>query len=468
MIAKWPQTGCVVMAELIWTVERVVEATGAELVGEAAGPLSEISTDSRTIRPGALFVALRGERFDGHDFLDRAWTAGAGAALVERQVTPPVGRAVLRVDDTLRAYGDLARWWRARHDVLVIAVTGSTGKTSTKELIAGVVTRRLRTVASRSSFNNEIGLPATLLGLSAGDEAAVLEIAMRGPGEIAYLASIARPDVGVITNVGHSHLGRLGSREAIAAAKGELLEYLGDGGTAVLNADDPLVVEQSRRHRGRVLWYGFGPAADVRADELVLSGLAGSRFTLVMPGSRAPAHLRLPGRHMVQNALAAAAVGFAAGLDADTVAAGLAARAALPQRQEVATLANGARVINDSYNAAPDSVRAALAVLLDEPAQRRVACLGDMLEIGEQAVDEHRALGRDAAGVVDLLIGVGELGAEIAAAAESAGVEVHRAADADEAGRLLSELLRPGDLVLLKASRAVALERALSHLERRS
>ncbi|MBI2302568.1 MAG: UDP-N-acetylmuramoyl-tripeptide--D-alanyl-D-alanine ligase [Armatimonadetes bacterium] len=455
------------MAEAAWTAGWAAEATGAELSGAEATPFMSIVTDSREVRPGALFVALRGERLDGHQFVPAAFEAGAAGALCDRPVEAPSGRAVLRVADTVRAYGDLGREWRRRFDPLTVAVTGSCGKSSTKELIGEVLAVKLRTLRSRGNYNNEIGLPATLLELRAEHEALVVELAMRGAGQIDYLASLALPQVGVITNIGSSHAELLGSRAAVAAAKGELLERLGPDGVAVLNADDLHLPAQAARHRGRTLWYGFGPAADIRAVDVVSKGLRGSTFRLILPRAQVQVELPLPGRHMLANALAAAAVGLTAGLSAAEIARGLAQAANLPLRLEVVTLANGARLINDAYNAAPDSVRAALEVLAGEPAARRVAVLGDMLELGESTQVEHLAVGAEAGRVVDVLVAVGELGAQFAVAARDAGcAEVHEVADAEAAGALLSSLLRAGDLALLKASRRIGLERALEPLEK--
>jgi len=436
--------------------------------------LTGIVTDSRAVEAGSLFVALRGEHHDGHDYLDAAWAAGAAAVLVDRDTAAPAGRAVLAVRDTLLAYGELGAWWRRRFPRLrMVNITGSLGKTSTKALCAGVLASRFDTLASAASYNNEIGVPATLLRITPETEAAVLEVGMRGPGQIAYLARLTQPEVGVITNIGHSHLGMpgLGSRQAIAAAKGELLDELGPDGTAVLNADDEHLSTVARRHSGRVVWYGLGrghePPAEVRADAVVTEGLSGSHFRLVVGTESVEARLRIAGEHMVSNALAAAAVGHALGLSIAEIAAGLDTVRALPARGEVLTLASGARLINDCYNAAPESVRAALAVMKSEPVDgRRIAVLGGMLELGDVTEAEHVRLGRDAAQVVDVLVAVGELGVPIAAGAQAAGrAQVVTLADPRAAGEWLASQPRRGDLVLLKASRAVYLEEALQGLE---
>lgn len=456
------------MVDSGWTATSVATATGAGLYGPEPTEFRAIVTDSRKVREGDLFIALAGETFDGHDFVDAALKAGAAGVMVSRDVPAAAEHVVLQVPDTLLAYGDLGRAWRRRYDPLVVGITGSTGKSSTKQIVATVLRERFETLASEGSFNNEVGLPATLLQLERRHEAVVLELAMRGEGQIDYLARIAEPSIGVITNIGVSHLELLGSREAVARAKGELLDHLGADGTAVLNADDPYLPSQASRHGGRTIWYGFARQAEVRAEEVELQGLSGSRFRLATPRGAALVRLPLPGRHMVSNALAAAAVGVAVGLSVKQIAAGLEACRTLPLRLEVVQLDRGATVINDSYNAAPDSVRAALQVLASEPTRgRRIACLGDMLELGQTSATEHLRIGHEAAEAADLVIAVGELGAGIGVGARDAGAEVRTVADADAAGTLLAELLREGDLVLLKASRAVGLDRALATLERR-
>lgn len=445
------------------TTEIVASATGARYAGPPL-TLTGVGTDTRTLTPGSLFVALPGERFDGHAFLAQAHAAGAVAALVQRPTEAPAGLALLTVDDTLVAYGQVAGWWRRQFNPLAVGITGSLGKTSTKELTAGVLSQGFCVLKNAKSFNNEVGLPATLLSLTDAHGALVVEMGMRGPGEIAALAALAQPAFGVITNIGHSHLGRLGSRQAIAAAKGELLDALGTDGLAILNADDAHLPGLAARHRGRTLWFGLR-GGDVRALDVRPAGLSGTRFELQLPDGRASVSLPIGGTHMVSNALAAAAVGHAAGLTPAAIAAGLAQPPQLEGRLQLLTLANGARVIHDAYNAAPESVRAGLGLLAAEPTSgRRIAVLAGMLELGDVTEAEHLRLGADAAPLVDLLVGVGDLGALIVDGAGTA-VASERVADGAAAGALLARLLRPGDLVLLKGSRAFALESALEALE---
>ncbi|MBI5832108.1 MAG: UDP-N-acetylmuramoyl-tripeptide--D-alanyl-D-alanine ligase [Armatimonadetes bacterium] len=452
---------------MIGTTAQLAEQIGAELIGAGDIGIERAITDSRLAGPGALFVALAGERFDGHDFVEQAWAAGASAVLASRPVACRTGGAVLVVEDTLLAFGRLGAAWREHFaDLLMVAITGSLGKTSSKELTWQVLSQRGATLRSASSFNNEIGVPTTLLNLTSAHWAAVQEMGMRGLGQIAYLAAMVRPSIGVITNIGHSHLGVLGSRQAIAQAKGELLDALGPDGIAVLNADDDHLPGVSKRHDGRIVWYGQSRGAEVRAEAVQVLGLAGTRFDLCLPDERVAIEAPIVGAHMVSNALAAAAVGHAAGLSAAEIAAGLSLVPDLKLRGELVRLANGARVINDAYNAAPESVRAALAVLAAEPTTgRRIAVLGGIAELGDTTTVEHMRLGRDAAGLVDIMVGVGPEGAEIVSGAERGAARTVVVEDVEAAGAWLAATLRAGDLALLKASRAYGLERALDGLE---
>lgn len=452
---------------MIGSAARLAEQAQARLLGSGELLIDRVVTDSRQAGPGALFVALAGERFDGHDFLEQVWAAGCRAALVGREVARPADAALLLADDPLAAFGRIGAAWRAGFpELLMTAITGSLGKTSTKELTWQVLSQRGPTLRNQNSFNNEIGVPTTLLGLTAEHWAAVQEMGMRGLGQIEYLAGLVRPSIGVITNIGHSHLGILGSRQAIARAKGELLEALGADGIAVLNADDAHLPGVAKRHSGRTVWYGAAPSAEVRAEAVVVNGLSGTRFDLVLPAERISIEAPIIGAHMVSNALAAAAVGYAAGLSAEQIAAGLALVPDLKLRGELVRLACGARLINDAYNAAPESVRAALAVLAAEPTDgRRIAVLGGIAELGETTTVEHLRLGRDAADLVDVLVGVGPEGAEIVAGGDQGRARGVVVDDVAAAGAWLAANLRAGDLALLKASRAYGLERALDGLE---
>jgi UDP-N-acetylmuramoyl-tripeptide--D-alanyl-D-alanine ligase len=430
----------------------VTGGTGDEVVTGAA-------IDSRRVAAGDLFVALPGERGDGHDHAAAAVAAGATGVLAARAVGVP---AVV-VADPAAALATLACHEAARLPAKVVGITGSTGKTSTKDLVAQVLERAGRTVAAVGSFNNELGLPLTVLRADADTEYLVLEMSARGAGHIAWLCEVAPPDVGVVLNVGVAHLGEFGSREAIAAAKSELVAALPADGLAVLNAADPLVM--AMRTSARVVTFN----GDYRAEDVTLDALGRSAFTLVTPDGEAPVRMGLVGEHHVGNALAAAAVGAWAGMAVGEVAAALSAAAPRSRwRMEVRETADGVTVINDAYNANPDSMRAALKALAAAGrgaggAARTFAVLGEMAELGDAAWDAHDEIGRLCVRLdVSRLIVVGANAKGIHAGATLEGSWGEEAAfvdDTDAALRLLRAELRPGDVVLVKASRAAALER---------
>ncbi|HEU0236540.1 MAG TPA: UDP-N-acetylmuramoyl-tripeptide--D-alanyl-D-alanine ligase [Candidatus Limnocylindrales bacterium] len=444
------------------TADDLARLTGGRLLRRSDRQIRGGAVDSRDVAPGQLFVALPGEHTDGHRFLGEAVARGAAALLVTREpdgLDEQADVTVVRVPDGLAALWAVGAGWRARFTPLVVGVTGSIAKTSTKEAVAAVLARRFRTLRSEGNRNNEIGLPLTLLELDAAHEAAVLEMGMYTGGEIADLARIARPQIGVVTAVQPVHLSRIGSIEAIERAKAELVEALPADGTAVLNADDPRVRAMAGRTDARVVTYGFTPDADVTADDVASAGLAGMRFTLRTARGSTPVAIPTLGRLAVHNALAAAAVGLAAGMSVHDIAAGLADGWAAPHRSEVIRL-SGVTIVDDSYNASPASVAAALE-LLSGLAGRRVAVLGEMLELGEGHEAGHRAVGAEAASVADLLVVVGRPAAGIAAAAREHGLDPGRVievADRDAARDALVPRLRDGDVVLVKASRGSALD----------
>jgi UDP-N-acetylmuramoyl-tripeptide--D-alanyl-D-alanine ligase len=447
----------------------IAEITGGTLDGAppdavAGGP---VVIDSRAVEPGALFAAFKGEHADGHDFAGAALAAGAAAVLAQR----PVGGPAVLVDDVKEALGRLAGGVLARlPDTTVVAVTGSAGKTSTKDLIAQLVGRAGPTVWPPGSFNNEIGLPLTVLRADARTRHLVLEMGARGIGHIAYLTRIARPDVGVVLNVGTAHMGEFGGREAIAKAKGEMVEALRPGGTAVLNADDPLVSAMASRTVGEVVTFGRSDGATVRAVDETLDEQGRARFTLVTPEGSAPVALRLYGSHAVANALAAAAAARAAGLPADEIAAGLsAAEPASRWRMEVTERADGVTVVNDAYNANPDSTRAAIDVLAHMARGRRAyAVLGEMAELGGSSAAEHARIGRHAArSGLDGLVVVGANAAAMAEGAAEVASWTGECVQVDDVGAAvaaLSERLAPRDVVLVKGSRVAGLERVAEAL----
>lgn len=452
---------------------QVVAWTGGVLLrGDEELLLTSVSTDSRTLAEGACFIPLIGERFDGHDFLEEAVTKGAQAVLVqEGRPWSHLPVAVAAVRDTRRALVDLARGYRMQFDLPVVAVTGSNGKTTTKEMIAAILGRSRPVLATEKNYNNEIGLSHTLFKLERSHRAAVVEMGMRGRGEIALLASVARPNVGVVTNVGPVHVERLGSVDAVAEAKAELVEALGPDGWAVLNADDPKVGAMAARSAARVVTFGLSEGADVRAEEVRLDGEGKACFVLCSAGGAAVVQLGIPGRHSVMNALAAAAAALALGAGLEDVASGLAEAEGGEMRMEMVRLGAGIRLLNDAYNASPLSMRAALDTLAALEAERKVAVLGDMLELGKFSAEAHREAGRRAAAAgVELLITVGKQARETAAGAVEAGLDQERVLGcetAEEAAEECAARVRPNDLVLLKGSRGVRLERVAEALLRR-
>ena len=433
-----------------------------------------VVADSRTVTPGALFVALAGERTDGHDHAAAAVADGAVAVLAGRDLPVP---AVV-VEDPLTALGRLTRAVIDRlPELTVVGVTGSSGKTSTKDLLAAVLSAAGPTVAPVGSFNNELGLPLTALRCDPGTRFLVAEMGARGPGHIRYLCGITPPRIGVVLNVGAAHAGVFGSIAATAAAKGELPAALGAGGVAVLNADDPAVRRMAVGAGARTVLFGESGSAQVRALDVRLDPMARPTFRLVTPDGEAEVSLQLHGEHHVSNALAAAAVGLAAGLDLDQVAGRLgAATAASRWRMEVTARPDGVVVVNDAYNANPDSVRAALKALVamgrggdGREGARTWAVLGEMAELGDTADTEHDAIGRLAVRLdVSHLVAVGEgpprMTHQGAAQEGSWADEAAWVPDPDAAFELLAPRLRPGDVVLVKASRSVGLDALAARL----
>jgi len=420
--------------------------------------------DSRECARGDLFVALRGERTDGQLHAGDAVERGARGLLVrEMPAGLPEDVAVFVVDDTLAALQRLAAGRRDRRHAKVIGITGSVGKTTTKEITAAVLGARYPVLKNEANYNNEIGLPLTLLKLTHKHRRAVLEMGMYAQGEIRTLCEIARPEMGVVTNIGPSHLERLGSLEAIAAAKAELPESLPPQGFAIFNADDPLVLAMADRTRAHPLTYGTSGVADVRASDVESRGLDGVGFRLHWRGDSVAVKTKLPGRHIVSNTLAAAAVALADGMPLRDVAGAL-GKARVPLRLQVHRGRGGCTILDDTYNASPASMAAALDLLAEIPG-RRVALLGDMRELGPAEHEGHQAVGRRAAETADVVHTVGALGGVIADAAREFGHrDVHHYDTKEEAARAVAADLRPDDVVLLKASRAMAFETLLEEL----
>ncbi|ADB31948.1 UDP-N-acetylmuramoylalanyl-D-glutamyl-2,6-diaminopimelate/ D-alanyl-D-alanylligase [Kribbella flavida DSM 17836] len=444
---------------------QIADAVGGELAGidPAAVVTGAVAKDSREVVAGGLFVALPGERVDGHDYVPAVTEAGATVSLTTRPVD---GCPCIVVADTQVALGELARYVVAQlPELTVIGLTGSQGKTSTKDLIAQLVAPYGPTVAPTGSFNNEIGHPLTALQADRDTRYLVAEMGARHLGDIAYLCRITPPKVGLVLNVGYSHIGEFGSRDAIAQAKGEMIANVAPGGTAVLNADDPRVAAMASRTEQTIRTFGEAPEADVRATDLEVDGEGRPGFTLHADGQSFPVQLQLIGEHNVSNALAAATAALAVGLTPEQVADGLNAAARVSQaRMEVVERPDGVTVINDAYNANPDSVRAALKALVAIGRAREArtwAVLGEMLELGDSSATEHDAVGRLAVRLdVNRLLAVGEgakpihLGASLEG---SWGNESAYVATIAEALELLRGELRSGDVVLVKSSKAANL-----------
>ena len=453
------------------TLHDVLTGTGGRLIGtlDLNVLLTNVVHDSRRVEHGDLFVALRGERLDGHDFISNAVANGAAAALVSHAWLAHVQRAplpVIAVPDTLRALQELATYWRGLFDVDVVGITGSIGKSSTKEVVAAVLGARFEVVKSIGSYNNEIGLPLTVLRINPDTDVAVLE--MGGAyafGEIEQLVDIARPRIGIVTNVTHSHLARMGSLEAIAQTKTELVAGLPEEGVAILNNDDPLVRVMAAHTKARVVTYGLESGADLRALDVVSLGTEGISFTLARGARSDAVQVPLMGRHSVYSALIGFAVGFELGMAVPDVLRGFAAPG-VQLRLVLTPAINGATILDDHYNANPKSSFAALALLADLDATRHIAVFGDMLELGEVEEIGHRTVGQRAASIADALYTVGPRAWMIGDEARTVRPELptFHFDDKEALTAALREDLREGDLVLVKGSRGVGMETVIAEL----
>lgn len=469
----------------LFTVAELREVISVKVLAGDPSPSAKrrirgISTDSRSIRRGDLFVALQGERFDGHQFVPVVLAKGAAGAIVhdayrwEEKKYKTIGTRhepfVFGVQDPLFAYQQLATHHRGRFSIPVVAVTGSNGKTTTKDMVGSVLTQRWRTLKTEGNYNNRIGVPSTLLRLTAKHQAAVIEMGVDHRGQTTRLCEIVRPTVGLITNIGPDHLEFFGGMEGSAQAKAELLDMLPPDGTAVLNADDPYFDYLAARARCRVVSFGLFERAHVRALNVAFDARKGTSFGLLLPGKSRPTPviIKVPGMHNVTNALAAAAVGFSLDLTGVTIAQGLAKFRPAAMRSQVMTH-HGVQIINDCYNANPASMKAALQLLSEwSPARERVAVLGDMLELGREAQQMHRDVGRFIAGLpISRLIVCGDLGREIAAGARQGGMPpqaIVEMVDAVSAADLLKKSVRRGDVILVKASRGMRMEQIVQGL----
>jgi UDP-N-acetylmuramoyl-tripeptide--D-alanyl-D-alanine ligase len=452
------------------TVGEVARLAGGTLeAGRPSAPFAGgVSIDSRTLRPGDLFFAIAGPRHDGHDFVREVVEKGAAGVVMHEKADVPPPAFAIRVEDTTRALQELAAGFRRSRAVKVVAVTGSMGKTTTKEAAATAIGSSRRVLKSEGNLNNFYGLPLSLLRLE-DEEIAVLEMGMSAPGEIARLTEIARPDVGVLTNVAEVHLEFFGTLSAIAHAKGELFRGLLEGATAVVNADDPLVLDQARGFRGRQIRFGVEREADLRASA-IRSTPEGLRFTAIFRNEEEEISTVLRGRHNVYNLLAGLAAASALEVPFRDAARALSGLRPPTHRGERLHFARGFLLLDETYNSNPRALRSALSSLCDERARRRIAVVGEMRELGGTGPALHREVGRFAAQLpIDRLVGVGPLTAHLLEGAREAGAapsSLSHVEDAEEAGRLLLEELREGDVVLLKASRGIGLEKAIEAVRR--
>jgi UDP-N-acetylmuramoyl-tripeptide--D-alanyl-D-alanine ligase len=452
------------------TLFQIAQFAGGSLSsGDGNAVIARMSTDSRTIKPGELFVGLRGENFDGHQFIEAAAKAGATGALVDQNWSGnvPDDFALIRATDTLQAYQQLAANYRRSLTLKVLAITGSNGKTSTKDFAASVLARKFRVTKTEGNFNNHVGLPRTILEATSQDEVGVWEIGMNHPGEIAALSKIAAPDAAIITNIGVAHIEFMGSREAIAKEKAALAEAVPTEGTVILNADDPFSKGIAAGTRAKVLFAGT-TGGSVRAIEIRQSA-GGSEFTILEGAHRCRAQLPVAGLHMVQNALLAVAAGRAFGLSIEECAAGLAAAPLTKARLQIKEI-GGIQFLDDSYNANPDSMKAALRTLVElDTGGKKIAVLGEMRELGVESDRGHREVGETAATLgIHQLITIGDAAEIIARGARAAGLEkVSAVRTTDEAADLLGEIVGPGDLVLIKGSRAARTEQVIEKFRTR-
>jgi len=466
------------------TLNDILEALVGKRYMTAQQHITDAVVDSRLVIPGALFVALPGEKVDGHEFIQDAFERGAHVAIVEKdvgddfpvidlrkgaEISEPVNTPVcLRVDNSLQALQEAARFWRRKLDIRVIGITGSVGKSTTKELVADVLSQRFSTLKNPGNLNNEIGLPLTILRMSKGHQRAVLEMGFYVPGEIAFLCDIALPHIGVITNIGMVHAERAGSMDAIAQGKSELVAALPPApqGVAVLNYDDPYVRAMAEKTKARVFYYGLDNQADLWADQIESRGLEGISFRLHYCSEVLYLTVPLIGRHSVHTALRAAAVGLVEGLTWQEIVQGL--RSSHTQlRLSVVRTETGALIVDDSYNASPESTLAALN-LLEELDGRKIAVLGDMLELGVYEEKGHELVGVRAAEIVNQLITVGKRGKLIGLAARRSGFpssQLYMVETTEEATKLLKDILHEGDIVLIKGSHGMRMDRIVSALE---
>ncbi len=455
----------------IISLQEVVDAVGGEVVNYQELDIDNVSTDTRQIKSGDLFIALKGERFDGHDFIDDAVAKGAVAVIVSEDVGFNLDKPIIMVEDTLKALQDLAHYYRNKFEVRVVAVTGSTGKTTTKDMIASALSTRYKTLKTEKNFNNEVGLPLTLLQLDSTYQTVVVEMGMRGLGQIERLAQIADPDIAVITNVGVTHIEILKSIDKIAQAKGELVEALDSDGMVILNGDDRRVKRMERLSSAKVINYGLNDYNKVRAIEIKSGEDETVTFHPVINEkvSKSIVKLPLPVEYNVYNALAAISVGLVLDVGLKEIKEGLSRLRLTEMRNQIIEIEDNYKIINDVYNANPTSMRAALSTLSEIAINRKIAVLGDMLELGEIAVSEHNKLGKlIVENDIDYLFTFGQLAGEIGKGAREFGMSDNRIFTYQDKESLINNLLqviKSNDTILVKGSRGMKLEEVTEALQ---
>ncbi len=444
----------------MWTIslEEVIKATGGRLLFGTSNGVKGISIDSRTIGEGEMFVAIKGARFDGHDFLGEALNKGSGAIVSVPPAAPPRGKAIVHVANTLKALQDIARYLRVKRGIPVVGITGSNGKSTTKEMTASVLGTKYKVLKNTGNLNNQIGLPLSLLSLTEAEEVAVLEMGASAPGDIKELCEIALPEYGVLTNIAPAHLEGFKDLESIRSTKLEILDFVS---TLAVNSDDSFLMEGIGDFGGRLIKYGMDDSLNIRASDVEL-GERDSSFTLRMNGYSTRVRLGVTGMLNVRNALAAASVGMAFGIDIESIREGLEKFEGIPMRLEIKEF-DGATVISDVYNANPASMEEALKELVRLRKKRAVAVLGDMLELGSYAETAHKKLGAWMAGFpVDLFIGVGPLMSLAAEEFSQRSKTAVMASDAAEAREILLQRYMAGDTILIKGSRGMRMEAVLN------
>lgn len=443
------------------TIDDVLKATGGELLsGDKNKSFIDVVSDSRKVKEGVLFIPIIGEKFDGHEFIQAAFELGAAAVLTQRDTELLIDKTIVKVKDTLRAYGDIAKYYKEKYNVPTVSVTGSVGKTTTKDMLASVLAKKYKTLKTQGNFNNEIGVPITVMSLEKEHEAAVIEMGMNHFGEIERLAEIASPNVAVITNVGLSHIENLGSREGIFKAKMEITKHFSKDNTLIVNGDDDYLSMTKNIGDYNIIYYGMSnPENDVYAKDIQNNGLDGIKFVAVVDDKEYEIEVNVPGQHNVYNALAAICVGREFDIPMNDIIDGIKNFKLTKMRMSVENY-DGMVIINDCYNASPDSITAALGVLENAEGKRKVAILGDVLEMGDFAEEAHYKLGEVVVqSGIDVLITAGENMKHLAKGATDCGMKNVVSFDKTlELCKYVKGNLKQGDVILIKASRGMHFE----------